>query len=335
MDWNVFFSTLSQTCGAVVGIFSAFLITKIIADQAEFSKFKDKAVKLIDESNYLKSQFDHVGFDGINSRDLEKLKSDLFDTIKHLSSEEILDTEISKYCYDHIAQPKFASNEDIAKAIKATVVDIRACQKKREVKAERNRQKRCSEKKLTDYYKANYPNLLLYQSIIGDSSITADIDTSVFMPHSPTAEVINKQFQEDKVTDNIHELILKAKHQMELNRNVLAEQFGLNKASQLINLSLLTVITLFFLGVIYPLSFLPTIPGEAITLSFGAFFDILNSLKGLLLGLLSVSFSGLIVVFWRFNQGLKLNPKQVNLLNDFCKPAGFSIFLKNYFDNKN
>ena len=47
MDWNVFFSTVSQTSGAIVGIFAAFLITKIVANQSEYSKNIDKAAEAI------------------------------------------------------------------------------------------------------------------------------------------------------------------------------------------------------------------------------------------------------------------------------------------------
>lgn len=46
-DWNWFFSSLSQSAAAIVGIFGAFIITKIFSNQTAFS---EKTAKL---NNYL------------------------------------------------------------------------------------------------------------------------------------------------------------------------------------------------------------------------------------------------------------------------------------------
>lgn len=38
MDWNYFYSSLALSVAALVGIFSAFIITKVISNQSEFEK---------------------------------------------------------------------------------------------------------------------------------------------------------------------------------------------------------------------------------------------------------------------------------------------------------
>lgn len=38
LDWNWFFSSLAQSVAALVGVFAAFIITKIINNQAEFQR---------------------------------------------------------------------------------------------------------------------------------------------------------------------------------------------------------------------------------------------------------------------------------------------------------
>ena len=38
MDWNWFYSSLAQSAAAIVGIFGAFIITKILSNQATFSQ---------------------------------------------------------------------------------------------------------------------------------------------------------------------------------------------------------------------------------------------------------------------------------------------------------
>jgi len=56
MDWNIFFSTISQTSGAIVGIFSAFLITKVVANQSDFNINKEKIILFLEESKFLKDE---------------------------------------------------------------------------------------------------------------------------------------------------------------------------------------------------------------------------------------------------------------------------------------
>lgn len=66
MDWNVFFSTISQTSGAIVGIFAAFLITKIISNQSDFSKIKNEATHHLIDSETAESEAKTRYFDWYN-----------------------------------------------------------------------------------------------------------------------------------------------------------------------------------------------------------------------------------------------------------------------------
>jgi len=52
-DWNWFFSSVAQSSAAIVGIFAAFIITKIINNQLEYNKLKRFSVKMILESEKL------------------------------------------------------------------------------------------------------------------------------------------------------------------------------------------------------------------------------------------------------------------------------------------
>jgi len=47
MDWNWFFSSLSQSAAAIVGIFGAFIITKIFSNQTLFLAKKSKLRDLL------------------------------------------------------------------------------------------------------------------------------------------------------------------------------------------------------------------------------------------------------------------------------------------------
>jgi hypothetical protein len=47
MDWNWFFSSLAQSVAALVGIFAAFIITKVLQNESEFSRKSAKLRKLL------------------------------------------------------------------------------------------------------------------------------------------------------------------------------------------------------------------------------------------------------------------------------------------------
>ncbi len=324
MDWNVFFSTMSQTCGAVVGIFSAFLITKIIADQSEFSRLRDKISTMISKSEYLKAHFDRVDFEQLNNKELKDLSDILYNSIK----DEELDKSPEFY-YELIDQPLYASKSDAIEYIKYAIQRAEKYQLEKKKKQEEE-----------DWKKSHRESL---ERAFG-SSVLANIDlmNSIKPITNPYAssplDRIKESMAHDPINNNREQssrkqLIIDSKHQVSINRKVLNELEGSNTAHQLISRSLVIVLLLFFIGVIYPLSFLPLVPGAEITLSIRAFFDILFSLKGALLGLLAVSFSFLIATFWSVNNRLKLSPKECEDLKKMCQPEGFSIFLKNYYDN--
>jgi cytosine/uracil/thiamine/allantoin permease len=53
MDWNWFFSSLAQSVAALVGIFAAFVITKIINNQSDFARKATRIREIISTSEKL------------------------------------------------------------------------------------------------------------------------------------------------------------------------------------------------------------------------------------------------------------------------------------------
>ncbi|MEC8140431.1 MAG: hypothetical protein VX058_09675, partial [Pseudomonadota bacterium] len=166
----------------------------------------------------------------------------------------------------------------------------------------------------------------LQRPSIDDSDITSLIADRNYLASAS----INRKNDDAKR----EQLIVDANHQVGLNKKLLSESQGSDVAQKLVSHSLIIVLLLFYIGVIYPLSFLPLQPNTEITLSISAFFDILFSLKGVLLALLTISFSFLIITFWRVNKRLKLTQAEIDELKEFSKPEGISTFLKNYCDKK-
>lgn len=60
MDWNWFFSSLAQSVAALVGVFSAFVITKIVNNQSEFSSKVARTQELLDKSLKYKEAASHT-----------------------------------------------------------------------------------------------------------------------------------------------------------------------------------------------------------------------------------------------------------------------------------
>lgn len=85
---------------------------------------------------------------------------------------------------------------------------------------------------------------------------------------------------------------------------------------------------LFFLGVIYPLSFLPTNVGRDITLSFD-FHVIMShmfSIKGIFLTLLSIIFSSILIIFFLLNIKLKYSNELISELMECKKLSSYSEY---------
>ena len=71
MDWNWFFSSVAQSLAALVGIIAAFVITTVVANQAEYSQRLAKAADLLETSRTLVDRLDGRYFDWFNKRKLE------------------------------------------------------------------------------------------------------------------------------------------------------------------------------------------------------------------------------------------------------------------------
>lgn len=67
-DWNWFFSSLSQSTAAIVGLFGAFVFTKIINNEQKFNQNKEKIQELILYSNHLKRKLTDRRFNWYNER---------------------------------------------------------------------------------------------------------------------------------------------------------------------------------------------------------------------------------------------------------------------------
>ncbi len=90
-----------------------------------------------------------------------------------------------------------------------------------------------------------------------------------------------------------------------------------------------------FGSVIYPLSFLPLHVGSDLDISVGAFFEILFSIRGLILALLTLTFTLVLVVFLVINHKLKYDKKKIANLKLQSQIENYSKYYKAMVENLN
>ena len=118
------------------------------------------------------------------------------------------------------------------------------------------------------------------------------------------------------------------KHHIRIAQNMMNEISGDPECSGLITKMLVFVSLLFFLGVIYPLSFLPASMGEEISLYFDYYIIISHivSIKGIFLILLSIVFSSILITFFLLNINLKYSNELVSELMECKKLSSYSEY---------
>lgn len=126
MDWNWFFSSIAQSVAALVGIFSAFLITKIVTNQAEFGKKNTRAQEMLSSSTRLCDALSQRHFNWYNrltlNNDLKILRITLQHQKKEVSTPE-------QYYESYVSSP-FIPRQEVLRAIQ-NVIDSDKAQKSR------------------------------------------------------------------------------------------------------------------------------------------------------------------------------------------------------------
>ncbi|MEB6634237.1 hypothetical protein [Kluyvera cryocrescens] len=285
MDWNVFFSTVSQTSGAIVGIFSAFLITKIISNQSDFSRMKERVSLLVNKSKALSLEADSRYFGWYNrrrrERELDKLKNMFDEDNEFLSGEEY---------YEKLDFSPFELRDDVLVYIRNAI----------EERIEENK------KRQTDFY---------------------GVMNSFRTPLNILGNDVQEEFElidalKVKILANINDIIY-------VHNEIVNEKYGKN----LITISIIASSLLFVLGVIYPLSFIPKVIGEDINITFMAFFDVLFSIKGFFLSLLSIVFLSLMLAFLYINVTLRFESDVISELEGYMNISVYSVYFENEYKN--
>ena len=324
MDWNVFFSTVSQSFGSIIGIFCAFLITKIISNQSDFNLLKNKYKIGILESINLKDKISTRYFDWYNERRSDNACAELKKEIENISE--------FKSAYEYYSELNFSpfqNKDEVIFSINA-VIDERKIKIAKERELTERRNIKISELKdqldkahgaKKTFLQMEYNDLIRYNTMTNYALVS-----STFPPLLIGADVIEER-------ELIDIAFIDMKKRIGENEILLDDINNVSSSSSVIQFSICTIIFLFLIGVIYPLSFLPMEVGSEINLTFSAFFKILFSLKGVLLALITVGFVSLMVYFYNVSESLRFSEDEVKALQDYISFGGYSIYFKHYIEN--
>jgi hypothetical protein len=105
------------------------------------------------------------------------------------------------------------------------------------------------------------------------------------------------------------------------------------ESSALITASLVLILTLFFAGVIYPLSFMPLPTDWKPSLSFGEIPSFLFSLRGALLVVISVLFSTMLAMFFILNIRMRYPQALLEQLEQYKHLSKYSKYFANRAEN--
>jgi hypothetical protein len=131
----------------------------------------------------------------------------------------------------------------------------------------------------------------------------------------------------DREREQIKQLVLSIRHHIRAIRLHAASLQGNPESSREITLALVGSLALFWVGVIYPLSFLPVRTGEPIHIAWSAVPGAVLSLRGGMLALPAFVFTIMLLVLEAMNLKLKYSPQDVQKLEERTELSSYSPHL--------
>lgn len=287
MDWNWFFSSVAQSTAAILAVFSAFIITKIINNQSQFEANKRRIKSALNESKKFKElvTYRRVGWYSqyLINRETRRLEKKCKSGEKPRSAEE--------YYFITPGFPIFIKRDRIIERIQS-VMNLPVIASKE-------------------------PNF---------STALADFKTVQDM----SEEQMIREEQND-----IYTLIAEVKHHVSLLSDLIEELQANNEYSPVLKWSIIASMSLFFIGVIYPLGFLPMPqPMTMLDLSIRHIPACIFSFNGALLFVFALIFTGINLYFLKINSRMVYDQASINELKAYSVFGDYHGYFQNMEDNQ-
>lgn len=318
-DWNWFFSTLSQSTAAIVGIIGAFIIAKIFANQASFSEKNNRMKTLVVESEKILDKIDTIAFDWYNREKNSaafSIAARKIDDFEYEEPSEITD-EMLLAIYDDAGFSKFSERGSILDKLREDANDV--CQQN----LERRLRKEAAERAKQESESGQLTGLAQISAMMRSNTAMFNFDTrksvlDVAGLNTPWVEL-------RKERELITACHLEAKHHARVISDFLESVRGNPESPPQITWSLLFVGGIFLAGVIYPLTFMPAVSLPNFAFTWAELGSAFLSVKGALLSLLAAAFSFVFLMFTRTNISMKYAKEHIeklealSLANNYCE----------------
>lgn len=299
-DWNWFFSSVAQSAAAIVGIFGAFIVTKILTNQTAFAEKLLRIQELITQGQKLTEASNCLSFDWYHRND----SADELERLEKLLEEDDSQTPQSLYEKLHFS-PYIPRADAIATIARAK------CLREDRIAREREQRRRQFEQ-------------IPAQGLFGSAR---PLDFGQLPGISSPRIQMGPQLKKER--EEIDGLYTEARHHVRLVSDFHAIVAPNPESSPVITASLALILTLFFAGVIYPLSFMPLPTDWKPALSFDAIPSFLFSLRGALLMVVSLLFTTMLAIFFVMNIRLKYPVEKLERLEHFKHLSAYSQHFSN------
>lgn len=282
MDWNWFFSSTAQSAAAIVAVFSAFIINKIINNQAQFESNKRRISSFLNESKKYKelARYRRIGW----------------------------------YC-------QYCINKEAKK--------IEEKAKYRELPATAEEY----------YFTSTLPLFVKRDGLIAmiEKFIKMSTYTSMLADAAAPIKSVNDIAEESQIIEEqneIYDLIAAIKHHILLLNDFIQELTSNQEYSPVIKWSIIAAMSLFYVGVIYPLGFMPLPQNTSISLGLRTIPNYIFCFKGALLSILTLIFTGINVYFLKINRVMVYDKAAIDELKTYSDFGGYSVYFQNMEDNQ-
>jgi len=321
-DWNWFFSTLSQSTAAIVGIIGAFIIAKIFANQASFNEKNNRMKTLVVESRKILDKIDTIDFDWYNRETNTAAHSSADREIakfKHEESSEV-SYEMLLEIYEEANFSVFSERGPILDKLREKVNNV--CHKN----LERRLRKEAADRAREQSNSGQLTGLAQINALMRANTSLFDIDTRQTVLNVPGLSPPWIPLQ--KEWDLITVCHLEAKHHARVVSDFLESVKGNPESPPQITWSLLMVGLIFLAGVIYPLTFMPAVSLPTFIFPWAELSNAFLSVKGALLSLLAASFSFVFLMFTHTNISMKYAVEQIRELERLAVVKNYSAYFK-------
>lgn len=294
---NSFFSALAGATGGLIGVISAFLISKILSREERFLIIEEKVELAIIKAEEYKQL---LGESNMELYVKESRKKGINNSVK-----DILD----------------GLNINILSESKNIINDLFSCYFLKyddfnEVSKLINKKREELKKLDTD---------ALYSEISKTQKRNHN-------PHAP--EIPLEKFNRNDSQDIFEKYRIEISGFIKTNEFLSKKTNGFSEEKKQINFFMIIVSLFFIVGIIYPLSFLKYSENTELDYSFNNFFYELNSMSGIILFIVGIIFLSFIVRMSRINNKLYFPKEKLEEFNQIYTFEYYSIYLKNYEDNQ-